>query len=58
MVNIMRPDLINAKAYKVGYKLIGDMYHRIEVYETFEEAVAKLREYEEKGWKPIIRAVN
>jgi hypothetical protein len=54
----MRKDLIGAKAYKIGYKLIGDMYHRFETVDTFEEATKRMKEYAEKGWNPIIKAVK
>lgn len=54
----MRKDLIGAKAYKVGYKLNGDMYHRFEIVNTFEEAVKRMNEYEAKGWNPMVKAVH
>ena len=50
MKNI-RHDLIGAKAYKVGYKLIGDRFHRFDIVKTFEDAVKLMKEYESKGWK-------
>lgn len=57
MKNI-RHDLIGAKAYKVGYKLVGDRFYSFDIVKTFEEAVKLMKEYESKGWNPIIKPVK
>lgn len=54
----MRKDLLGAKAYKVGYKLVGDLYYRYDIIKNFEKAIEKMKEYEAKGWKPIIKGIK
>ena len=54
----MRKDLVGAKAYKVGYKLIGEQYYLYDIVDTFEEAVKRLEEYKKKGWNPTIKAMH
>lgn len=55
----MRSDLINAKSYKVSFKILkSERAYRTETYKTIEEAMVKYNEYKSKGFDTIIRGIK
>lgn len=49
-----REDLVNAKAFNVGYKALGDRHFTMEKVDTYDEAMEKLTRWQENGWKTKI----
>lgn len=56
----MRKDLIGAKAYEIGYKAVdcGDRCFCMETVSSYDEAIAKLNQWEACGWKTRILPVR
>lgn len=56
----MRKDLENAKAYRIGYRAVdcGDRYFTMERVDTIEEAMKKLKKWENFGWQTKIMAIR
>ena len=55
----MRADLINAKSYKVSFKILkSERNYRTETYTNLDEATAKYNEYKSRGYDTTIRGIK
>lgn len=56
----MREDLIGAKGYTIGYKAIdcGDRCFCTMIVSNYDVAIAKLSQWEARGWKTRILPVK
>ena len=56
----MREDLIGAKGYEIGYKAVecGDRCFYMEIVSSYDEAMAKLNQWEARGWKTKILPIR